>query len=71
MSIMAAKFDLRSLQSDSADLPSVSELQSEQRIPSLQDLQMERPELPSLQTFQSNEQLERAASMKIFQVENI
>ena len=65
---MSSRFDLRSIQSDSVDLPSVSEFQSLERIPSLQDLQGDRPDLPSLRSFQSNEKLERTASLKILQV---
>jgi len=64
---MSIRFDLRSIQSDSFDLPSVSEFQSMERIPSLQDLQEDRPDLPSLRSFQSNEKLERVASLKILQ----
>ena len=65
---MSAKFDLRSLQSSSVDLPSLEELQCHMRAPSLQDMQMDRPELPSLSSFQSDEDMERSPSLKVLQV---
>jgi len=56
-------FSLTSLQQDSVDLPSVTQLQSMDRLPSLQDLQTDRPGLPSLHLFQSLQDLERSASV--------
>ena len=51
----SAKFDLRTLQRDDDNLPSLAALQSGDKAPSLVDIQSDRPELPSLKSFQSDE----------------
>jgi len=61
------KFDLRSLQLENDDLPSLTVLQSECKAPSLFDLQMDRPDLPSLKCFQSDEDVFNCPGLKSIQ----
>ena len=65
---MPKKFDLRSIQSDSFDLPSVASYLNWR--PSLKEFQQESDELPSLKTFQSVDEDEFPSIQSIHSIES-